>query len=193
MRHGEPEGGRRYRGHTIDDPLSEKGWAQMRSAVEAGHWQRIVTSPLQRCRAFAEELATAQGIPVSVDARWQEVGFGSWEGRRPEDIQPQDPQEYAAFYADPINRRPAGAEPWDAFSQRVAAAFADVLQRHAGQRVLVVTHAGVIRAVMAQVLQASARVAYGIKVDNAGLTRFQCNGQGCALLFHNRLSLSAFS
>jgi len=32
MRHGEPVGGRRYRGQ-MDDPLSEKGWAQMRNAV----------------------------------------------------------------------------------------------------------------------------------------------------------------
>jgi len=33
MRHGEPVGGRAYRGHSIDDPLSEKGWQQMWDAV----------------------------------------------------------------------------------------------------------------------------------------------------------------
>ena len=189
IRHGEPLGGRRYRGHAIDDPLSDKGWAQMWSAVEAGQWQQVVTSPLQRCRAFAEALAADRGIPVSMDERWQEVGFGCWEGRRPEDIQQQEPHQYAAFYADPINQRPAGAEPWDVFRQRVTDAFTVLLQQYAGQRLLVVTHAGVIRAVMAHVLQASARAAYGIKVENAGLTRFQCKEQACTLLFHNRTSV----
>jgi alpha-ribazole phosphatase len=49
MRHGEPVGGRKYRGQ-LDDPLSEKGWEQMRAAVgEAWPWTRIVSSPLLRC------------------------------------------------------------------------------------------------------------------------------------------------
>ncbi|MEW6253578.1 MAG: histidine phosphatase family protein, partial [Planctomycetota bacterium] len=57
MRHGEPVGGRRYRGQ-VDDPLSEKGWAQMRAAVgEAAPWHHVVSSPLLRCREFAETLA----------------------------------------------------------------------------------------------------------------------------------------
>jgi broad specificity phosphatase PhoE len=190
IRHGEPVGGRRYRGHAIDDPLSEKGWAQMWSAVEGGQWQQVLTSPLLRCQEFAQALATRQAIPVALEQRLQEVGFGSWEGQRPEEIEQQKPQEYTAFYADPINQRPAGAEPWEAFSQRVVAAFEDLQQRYAGQRLLVVTHAGVIRAVLAHVLQASARAAYGIKVANAGLTRFQCQGSLCSLQFHNRRRVS---
>ena len=38
IRHGEPEGGRAFRGHSIDDPLSEKGWQQM--------WDVLAKSPL---------------------------------------------------------------------------------------------------------------------------------------------------
>ncbi len=33
IRHGEPIGGPRFRGHGVDDPLSEKGWEQMWNAV----------------------------------------------------------------------------------------------------------------------------------------------------------------
>ena len=53
IRHGEPVGGKRYRGQ-IDDPLSEKGWQQMRDAV-AGHnpWDVIISSPLARCNRGA--------------------------------------------------------------------------------------------------------------------------------------------
>jgi len=53
LRHGEPVGGRRYRGQT-DDPLSDKGWKQMWTAVAGQQpWQVIVTSTLSRCREFA--------------------------------------------------------------------------------------------------------------------------------------------
>ena len=41
IRHGEPVGGRKYRGQ-IDDPLSDKGWTQMRQAV-ADHKPEMVS------------------------------------------------------------------------------------------------------------------------------------------------------
>ena len=41
LRHGEPEGGKKFRG-AVDDPLSPQGWAQMRTAVGDGRdWQVI--------------------------------------------------------------------------------------------------------------------------------------------------------
>ncbi len=61
LRHGEPEGGNKYRG-ALDDPLSELGWAQMRAATgDRCPWQAIVSSPLRRCAAFARELANRHG------------------------------------------------------------------------------------------------------------------------------------
>ena len=45
LRHGEPLGGRRYRGQR-DDPLSEQGWRQMRASVGGyREWQAVVSSP----------------------------------------------------------------------------------------------------------------------------------------------------
>ena len=59
LRHGQPIGGQRFRGNGIDDPLSGLGWRQMRETAAAiGSWQRVITSPMQRCAAFAEWLAT---------------------------------------------------------------------------------------------------------------------------------------
>lgn len=81
IRHGEPVGGRRYRGGT-DDPLSEKGWNQMWTAVENYHgWQQIISSPLSRCAAFANALSAKLVIPVSIDDRLAELGYGEWEGK----------------------------------------------------------------------------------------------------------------
>ena len=76
LRHGEPVGGRKYRGQT-DDPLSDKGWQQMRAATAGEQaWTAVVTSPLSRCRDFAEALARERALALGVDERLKEVGFG---------------------------------------------------------------------------------------------------------------------
>ena len=81
LRHGEPVGGSRYRGQT-DDPLSDKGWTQMRTAVGDAHpWDHIVSSPLCRCSDFARELVARHALPLTLDPRLMELGFGAWEGR----------------------------------------------------------------------------------------------------------------
>jgi len=187
MRHGEPEGGKRYRGSSIDDALSEKGWAQMRATVgDVCPWIQIVSSPLIRCHAFAKELSQQHSIPLSVDDRLKEVGFGDWEGFSRAQIQARNLTQYQAFYADPVNSRPPGAEPLDVFFARVSAALKSIVTDFSGQHVLVVAHAGVIRAAMAHVLDIPAAAAYRVQIRNAGLTRFDCNEDGCVLDFLNR-------
>ena len=99
LRHGEPVGGRRYRGQ-VDDALSERGWEQMWNAVGTDpEWQQIVSSPLQRCSAFAASLAESLALPVHLEPRFMEVGFGdraSVTGEAPmdEDLMKQYKQLY---------------------------------------------------------------------------------------------------
>ncbi len=191
LRHGEPEGGRRYRGSRIDDPLSERGWQQMWQAVgEHRHWDLVVSSPLQRCLAFARALGERHALPpVMVEPDFREVGFGRWEGLSPEEVQRQDPDGYQAFYRDPVHCRPDGAEDLLRFGRRVAQGYQRLTEKHPGQRVLVVAHAGVIRAVLGHVLQAPAVAWYRVKVDNAGISRFIHQSGRDQLLFHNRQRL----
>ena len=171
LRHGEPIGGRRYRGQ-IDDALSEKGWEQMWSAVgDSAVWQQIVTSPLLRCCEFADSLAERHQLPVYREPRFREVGFGEWEGKTRAELEQLMPGQVARFYRDPLNQRPPGAEPLEAFGARVHAGFAELLERFAGQSVLVVAHAGVIRAIMAHVLDIPLASMYRIHVANAGISR----------------------
>ena len=156
IRHGEPVGGRRYRGYSVDDPLTEKGWAQMRAAVpEAPQWQHIVSSPLKRCLEFSQELANDLQISFNIEDNMKEIGFGDWEGKTPEDILAEDSEALNHFYKDPVHHRPKGAEPLDSFSQRVWGAYQGILEQHQGKHVLVVAHAGVARAITANILKMS--------------------------------------
>ncbi|MGB5472341.1 MAG: histidine phosphatase family protein, partial [Gammaproteobacteria bacterium] len=61
----------------------------------------------------------------------------------------------------------------DAFLARVRTGFDAVLERHAGETVLVVAHAGVIRAILAAVLDMPPVAMYRIHVANAGITRLR--------------------
>lgn len=187
IRHGEPEGGHRFRGNSIDDVLSEKGWAQMRSVVgDACPWTQIVSSPLLRCYAFASELSQQHHVPLSIDDRLKEVGFGDWEGSTRAEIQARDLSGYQAFYADPVCARPPGAEPLDVFFTRVSGALKTIVADFAGQHVVAMAHAGVIRAVLAHVLDIPAAAAYRIQVVNAGLSRVRYESGHFQLIFLNR-------
>jgi alpha-ribazole phosphatase len=173
LRHGEPVGGARYRGQR-DDALSEKGWQQMWQAVEGrSEWQQIVTSPMRRCNSFALALGERLHLPVHQEPRFKEVGFGEWEGRTRVELEALIPGQVARFLRDPVNSRPPGAEPLAEFTGRVQAGFIDLLEQFAGQSVLVVAHAGVIRAVMAYILEVPTERMYRIHVANAGLSRIR--------------------
>lgn len=190
LRHGEPVGGRRYRGQT-DDPLSEKGWQQMRDAVMGMHdWNVIYSSPLRRCAEFAHELSSRLSLPAHIDERLKEIGFGAWEGRTPEDIRHDDPHRLENFWRDPVGNQPEGAESLSSFQARVSAAWAEICCKHGGQRVLIVAHAGITRMLLSLALGSPAEHMFRIQVENAGLTRIRIQGQGAdalpMIVFHGR-------
>jgi len=181
IRHGAPEGGQRYRGHGVDDPLSPLGWQQMWQAVGQERWDHIVSSPLQRCHAFALQLAQRDGVAVDVDDRFKEVGFGSWEGKTHDEVRIGMVQDYQLFMQDPLHNRPPGAEPLQAFRDRVAAGMAALPSQHCGKKLLVVCHAGVMRAVISHVLHSPLTHMYHVRIKNAAIARVVHSGQGYLL------------
>lgn len=178
MRHGEPVGGIRYRGQ-IDDPLSDTGWRQMRAALgKERPWDLIISSPLSRCLAFAEDLSRDSGLPLEIDARLQEIGFGEWQGKTREEITQYDPGLVQRFYRDPTTYRPDGAEGLAEFRHRIVEAVNDILNRHSGRHILVICHAGTIRMVLGHILDIPLSNLFRIKVANASITRIEYAEQG---------------
>ena len=191
IRHGEPVGGRKYRGWGVDDPLTEKGWQQMWDAVgDNAPWEQIVTSPLLRCKAFAEDLSSKHYIPVTIETDLEEVGFGEWEGKTPEEVIANNKAEYDAFYQDPVNNRPSGAEDLDVFSDRVVAVYRKIVSLYEGQHCLLVGHAGVIRAIISHVLDAPPSSIYRLEIGNAALSRIEIDKQGAKLIYCNQSKLA---
>jgi alpha-ribazole phosphatase/probable phosphoglycerate mutase len=146
----------------------------MRAAV-ADHcpWDSIISSPLLRCADFASEISERHKLAIKFEPQFMEIGFGSWEGKTAEQIQQQMPGALEAFWQDPVNHRPDGAEPLADFKDRIESAWTNLLQHHTGEHVLVVCHAGVIRMSLQYILGMPIENVFRIKVSNAGLTRVE--------------------
>jgi alpha-ribazole phosphatase len=189
LRHGTPVGGSRYRGH-LDDPLSAEGWQQMWAAV-GDHclWQRVVSSPLRRCAAFAEELAARHALPLAIVDGFKEISFGRWEGRRVADIFETEAEAVSSYWQDPVANTPPEGEPLTAFCARVAAAWDALVAAQPGEHLLVVAHGGVIRAILVHVLGMPLQNVLRLEVPMAAMTRIRVqpdiNGRPTpSLVFH---------
>jgi alpha-ribazole phosphatase len=98
----------------------------------------VWSSPLQRCRRLAELL----NPNLIVDERLMEMDFGAWEGRSWDDI-PRP--ELDAWAADVAGYAPPGGESPFALQQRAL----DFVAALKVQEAVIVTHAGVIRTLLA--------------------------------------------
>ncbi len=144
LRHGECEGGRIFRGHT-DVALTANGWRHMESGVGQlkGDWARIISSPLQRCRTFAEHLSQYYELPLDIAPGLKEIGYGEWEGQSVARIWHEQEAACMAWSRDPEHHGPPGGEAFAMFRQRVLETLNALAE--SDQRVLLVTHGGVIK------------------------------------------------
>lgn len=180
LRHGETELGGGLRG-SLDDALTATGWAQMRAAVEqGGPWDRLISSPLQRCALFAQELAERQALPLQLDKDLQELHFGDWEGRSAADLMLTDERGLGLFWADPYGFTPPQGEPVADFSARVLAAVERLQRAYAGERVLLISHGGVMRLLLARARGLPREQLLQVEVGYGSLFHL-CVGEHCAL------------
>ncbi|MBA1278549.1 histidine phosphatase family protein [Stutzerimonas stutzeri] len=150
LRHGETVSGGGFRGR-LDDELTEAGWQQLRSAVTgAGPWQRIISSPLLRCAQFAEELAAQRKLPLELEPDLRELDFGDWEGRTAAELMVDQSDALGCFWSDPYGFTPPGGERLIEFEARVLTVIERITDRFAGERILLITHAGVMRLLLAE-------------------------------------------
>lgn len=176
LRHGETEIGG-FRG-SLDDALTARGWQQMSDSVkDAGGWQQIVSSPLQRCARFAAFLAEQRGLPLDCSAQWQELDFGAWEGRTAAELMATDSAGLTSFWQDPYAYTPPAAESMLDFEQRVMRAL-DGLQVHAGKSILLITHGGVIRLLVARARGLPRHELMQVEVNHAERFRLSLDTSG---------------
>ncbi|MBT1444386.1 histidine phosphatase family protein [Shewanella sp. JM162201] len=124
----------------------------------------IVSSPLSRCLVLGQALANQAGCPLSVDNGFAEMDFGDWDGRSLAELWQEAPLE--AWWQNPWEISPPNGETMAAFEARVEKALNTLLNEHKpGERIWVVTHGGVIRALMAYILGARRQSGFYNRLD----------------------------
>jgi broad specificity phosphatase PhoE len=104
----------------------------------------VVTSPARRARETAGALGLGEPL---VDDAFREVDFGDWEGLTQDEVAARDPEGFASFARGDIAGFPGG--------ETIAAArdrAVDAVDRHRADRLVVVTHATLVRALVAGLL-----------------------------------------
>jgi len=171
LRHGEVQGGACFRG-SQDDPLTKIGWRQMLKQTRQYRWQAIISSPLKRCRLFAEHLSQEQQIPLQIEDNLREIHFGDWEGKSHQEIEQTTPQLLQQFYLEPMEHSPPSGESLIEFQQRIIQSWYSLLNSYKGQRILIITHAGVIRLLFSVIFKLPYPQCFQFEILPASLTRF---------------------
>ena len=186
LRHGPTAWNRekRIQGTTdipLDPAFDPNPWLQVLNAH--GPWDRIVSSPLARARETAGLLFPGRELEIA--AGLMEQDWGEWTGLTVEGLRRDFPGRIEAQEARAWDFTPPGGESRREVLARALAAIGDAVRDRDGQRILLVTHLGVIKIVLNHLLGepflpgASAAVAkralHLLAADAAGLRILQTN------------------
>jgi broad specificity phosphatase PhoE len=144
VRHGEADSNRDLRfGGWSAAALTELGVRQARAvghALAAHRPTAIVSSDLVRARQTADAVAEATGLPLELDADLRERSVGVFDGMSFADAEARYPDAWKRLLARDPDVVPEGAETADQVFERVSRALDRIVVRHAGGRVVVVSH-----------------------------------------------------
>ncbi|MFO1218486.1 MAG: histidine phosphatase family protein [Burkholderiaceae bacterium] len=179
IRHGETDWNRQHRFQgQIDVPLNATGEQQARRLAERLADERfdvVIASDLQRARTTAA--AAAREVAVQTEPLWREQAFGVLEGLDVPTIVERHPELWAQWIRhDADYALPGGGESVRSFHARVWRAVEALVQRHAGARVAVFTHGGVLDMLWRGAQGLPLHGPRACDIPNTGINRLQWDG-----------------
>jgi broad specificity phosphatase PhoE len=152
----------------------------------------IVSSPRLRARDTAHAIAEPHTLPVTVLDRLRELEFGELEGRTYDEISVSRPELHEQCMTEPTAVRFPGGEGYPDLHARVVDAVAQLRATYGRQTVVVVTHGGVVRTVLAEALGIPHDRIFRFAVDTASITRVVewCEGVAVVRGVNQRLCAS---
>lgn len=176
VRHGETKLNRegRYIG-LRDDPLTDLGVMQAQQLADALAPFSITTiysSPLKRAYHTALPIAARQGLDVQLLDSLREGNFGLWEGLTSGEVKArgQHDAELLRAWRHDMTITPPEGESLEAMQTRVCAAVAELMQVHPDQAIVLVTHAGPVKALLCTALGASVTSFFRLFLDPATIS-----------------------
>ena len=162
IRHGEVNDGdeRRYNGH-IDVPMSAQGVIHLKRLADymvnkcvktAGPLSAVYCSDLSRAVTSAGIIAGPMGLDPQMVPGLKEYSFGEWEGMTFREIEDRWPDAFSAWAGNPLRFSPPGGESTLQVRDRAMEAFSSIAARHTESNIAIVSHGGVIRIILCELL-----------------------------------------
>lgn len=183
IRHGETDWNveRRLQGHQ-DVPLNPLGLRQAEKVAQRLAKERldaIYSSDLRRARMTAERIARYQRQDVTLHPGLRERSYGPFEGKRWDEI----PAFRGGLRSHLLTAE--GVESWQHMQRRAVNTLVEIVSRHAGARVAVVSHGGTINAILAYI-EGSGEPRY--KIANTSVTCLTHQSGGWKIAWMNDTS-----
>ena len=156
IRHGETEWNRngRYQGWS-DIELSDEGLEQAELLAKRFSFlplDALYVSPVKRAMQTAEPLAKEKGLTYQVDEHFKEINFGEWEGHTIGELTEKYGKPYTDFFANPFLHSMPGEGSFQTVSKRAMAGYEEIMKKHKGERVAIVSHGGLLRVFLVELL-----------------------------------------
>jgi broad specificity phosphatase PhoE len=144
----------RFAGAT-DVPLSDEGREQTRRLAERLTHESVAAvyaSPLGRTVETAQILAAPHKLDVQTCDGLREISHGRWEQMTRREVEEKFPEEAAEWEKDPYTFAPLGGESGLAVTARALPTLIELVRKHGGQNILVVSHKATIRLLLSSLL-----------------------------------------
>jgi broad specificity phosphatase PhoE len=132
----------------MDIDLSEKGLAQKEKMInylsKLEKLDVVISSDLTRCRTIAEPIAKRKNLKLVISKNIRELNFGAWEGLTFDEIGRLDEDYQKQWLRNPYEYAPPNGETLNQCLVRAT----DFLEPYQGENALIVTHGGIIGALM---------------------------------------------
>ncbi len=175
LRHGEIEGAenKRFIGQA-DIPLSMKGLIQAeywKKRLSALSFEKVYSSDLLRTKKTAKIISNHSKNKIILSKKLREINLGNWEGKLVSEIRLKFPDEWKKRGEDIAYYRTEKGECFSDLQNRVLPYFKKLVTNK--KNLLIVTHAGVIRVILSNIMDIPLKDLFTIKLNYGALNKLK--------------------
>ncbi len=162
----------RYQGQ-LDTPLSDLGKQQslaLARALQPYRIDRLLSSDLARCYDTATLVGELIGLRAEMTPELREANYGQWQSLTYAEVRAKFPEAVRRRHDNVVDFCPPGGESLGATFARAKRYLSSYCNRDVDETVLVVTHGGPLRFILAHLLGMPLRNAFKLRFDNCGIS-----------------------